>query len=647
VSTQLEVISQAEERPALTAGELHFVRRLVQRRFALAAFVFLGIVILAAIFAPWIAPYPPNEPDLTNILSGPTWAHPFGTDELGRDMLSRIIYGGRVTLVGSAIGVGVALLVGVPIGLAAGYLGGRTDWLVARFIEINLALPGIMILLVVLSVFGHSERVAMVTFGLIVSPSLMRIVRAATLAVRNELYVDAARVLGLRPRRIIARHVHPRIVGVVIVQGSLLAAGAVLTETGLGFLGLGEPPPTPTWGGIVQTASTLVAVQPWLLVPSGLIVVSTVLAFGLLGDALRDTTTQVWLSSPTGARPASTLARAPSGAVASDHDEGGLLSITDLTVELPGEVRVVDHVSFDIRPGETLGLIGESGCGKTMTAMALIGLLPGDAQIVSGRCTFLRRDLAQLTPDALRRIRGREIGYVGQNAIASLDPTFTVRSQLGEVVRVLHPQLSRAQVRERVLELLALVRLPDPPDVARRYPHELSGGMAQRVAIAAALAGNPSLLIADEPTTALDVTVQAEILDLLASLQQQAGMAMLLISHDWGVIARMCERAIVMYAGELVEEADVTAIFDEPLHPYTEGLLRSNPQGGRDREPLATIPGTVPAPGRWPSACRFSPRCRYVTAACQLAPIPLLEPESARLSRCIHTEQLQRKTVTT
>ena len=307
----------------------------------------------------------------------------------------------------------------------------------------------------------------------------------------------------------------------------------------------------------------------------------------------------------------------------------------------------MDDVSFDIGPGETLGLIGESGCGKTMTAMAVIGLLPGDAQIESGSCVFSGRDLAQLSPGEFQRIRGREIGFIGQNAIASLDPSFTVRSQLGEVVRVVEPELSRKEVKKRVLELLALVRLPEPRDVAPRYPHELSGGMAQRVAIAAALAGRPSLLIADEPTTALDVTVQAEILDLLASLQQETGMAMLLISHDWGVVARTCDRAVVMYAGQLVEEAEVVAIFDQPLHPYTEGLLRSNPQGGRDREQLQTIPGTVPAPGAWPSGCRFSPRCRYVTADCQLGPVPLLEPEAARLSRCIHTEQLKTRSLAT
>jgi peptide/nickel transport system permease protein len=648
LSTQLELVSQTDARPTLVTGDRHFFRRLLRRRLALAALLFLGIVILAAIFAPWIAPYPPSEPDLANTLSGPTWAHPFGTDELGRDILSRIMYGGRVTLTGSAIGVGVALLVGVPGGLAAGYLGGRTDWVVARLIEINLAVPGIMILLVVLSIFGHNQRVAMITFGLLVAPNLMWIVRGATLAVRNELYVDAARVLGLSRGRIIARHVYPRIIGVVIVQGSLLAAGAVLTETGLGFLGLGVPPPTPTWGGIVQTASTLVAVQPWLLVPSGLIVVCTVLAFGLLGDALRDTTTQVWLSGSTGTRTRPAAARARKGSDVIDRgEEGSLLSIRGLSVEFPGGLRVVDDVSFDIQPGETVGLIGESGCGKTMTAMAVIGLLPGDAQIESGSCVFSGRDLAQLSRGELQRIRGREIGFIGQNAIASLDPTFTVRSQLGEVVRVVQPELSRREVKQHVLELLGLVRLPDPIDVARRYPHELSGGMAQRVAIAAALAGNPSLLVADEPTTALDVTVQAEILDLLASLQQRTGMAMLLISHDWGVVARTCDRAVVMYAGQLVEEADVIAIFDRPLHPYTEGLLRSNPQGGRDREQLETIPGTVPAPGAWPSGCRFAPRCRYVTAACQLAAVPLLETENARLSRCIHTDRLKSKSLAT
>jgi peptide/nickel transport system permease protein len=315
--------------------------------------------------------------------------------------------------------------------------------------------------------------------------------------------------------------------------------------------------------------------------------------------------------------------------------------VVDLVVEFQGPRRVVDGVSFDVNQGETLGLVGETGCGKTITALAVIGLLPAGGQVERGHCWFDGDDLVQLDVSALRRIRGSEIALVSQNAIGSLDPVFTVGSQLAEVVRLYEPDASRAQLRARVHELLTMVKLPAAADVARRYPHELSGGMAQRVAIAAALAGRPRLLIADEPTTALDVTVQAGILDLLRSLQHQTGMAILLITHDWGVVADICERAIIMYAGQVVEEAEVDELFSLPLHPYTEGLLHSNPHLGRARQRLNAIPGTIPGPGRWPRGCRFHPRCTYATAECQLHPIELVKEDAGRLARCIHSDKLR------
>jgi len=622
-----------------------FIRRLARRPLAVGSLAFLAIVALAAVLAPLVAPYAPNSLDLLHVLQGPSWAHPLGTDNLGRDMLSRVIYGGRVTLVGTAIGVGVALVVGVSAGLAAGYTGGRSDWIVTRLADMALAIPAIMILLVVLSVFGRDETIAMVSFGLIISPVVMRVIRGATLTVRDELFVDAARVSGLTGPQVIVRHILPRISGVVIVQASLLAASAVLVETGLGFLGLGVPPPTATWGGLVATASTYVQVQPWLLVPSGLIVALTVLAFGLLGDAVRDAATENWLGGPTQphARPSlRTELHAPAPRT-KEASEAHLLSVEDLVVAFPGPRRVVDGVSFDVKPGETLGLVGESGCGKSMTALALLRLLPGGGSVESGHCWLAGRDLIELSDADSRRVRGSEIGLVSQNAIASLDPVFTVGSQLGELVRLQQPHASRAEVRRRVLGLLEMVRLQNPAKLVQRYPHELSGGMAQRVAIAAALVGQPQLLIADEPTTALDVTVQAEILALLRSLQRQTRMAILLITHDWGIVADMCERAVVMYAGQVVEVASVDDLFHQPLHPYAEGLLLSNPRLGRARRHLAAIPGSVPPPEGWPAGCRFHPRCKYATAECQLTRIPLLEDPSGRLSRCIHSDRLRTK----
>jgi peptide/nickel transport system permease protein len=274
-----------------------------------------------------------------------------------------------------------------------------------------------------------------------------------------------------------------------------------------------------------------------------------------------------------------------------------------------------------------------------MTAMAILGLLPGAGQIEGGSVFFAGRDLTRLSERELERVRGKEIGVISQEPMVSLTPTYRIGWQIAELVRQHHGVSARA-ARERTVELLRQVHLPDPELIARRYLHELSGGMAQRVCIARALAGEPKLLIADEPTTALDVTVQAEILELLRELQRDRKMAVLLITHDWGVIADLCDRAVVMYAGEVVEQATLTTLFREPLHPYTQALLASNPHHAPEADRLPTIPGNVPKPGAWPEGCHFHPRCGYATTACREAPIALERPVANRETRCIHHDRL-------
>jgi peptide/nickel transport system permease protein len=320
-----------------------------------------------------------------------------------------------------------------------------------------------------------------------------------------------------------------------------------------------------------------------------------------------------------------------------------VLSVEGLAVGLAmpsGAVRrVVDGVTFDIRVGETVGLVGESGCGKSVTAMSVLGLLPAAGKIEEGAIFFNGRNLAQLGEAELHRMRGSAISLVSQEPMASLNPAFRIGSQLSEVVRR-HHRVSRGAACSRTVELLRQVHLPAPAEVARRYPHELSGGMAQRVSIARALAGEPQLLIADEPTTALDVTLQEEILELLRELQEQRRMGILLVTHDWGVVADICHRAVVMYAGQVVERADVGPLFSRPLHPYTEALLAANPHDARPGELLRTIPGAVPQPGSWPYGCHFHPRCPYATDACRERPIPLEQPALTRETRCIHYDRV-------
>jgi peptide/nickel transport system permease protein len=619
-----------------------FWRRLLRRPLAVACIVYLLIVTGLAIFAPIVLPHVAQEQvgDLLRVRQGPSARNLLGTDNLGRDVLNRILVGSRVTMLAVAESIIVAMFVGVPMGLVAGYVGGKVDRGISWVTDLSFAIPGLIIILVVVTVFPKNLLAAMITLGLLSAPGIARIVRAVTLPVREELYVAAARVSGLSRPYIISRHVLPRVAGVVIVQGAIFAANAVGITAGLAFLGVISTS-EPEWGVMVQDGISVLQLQPWLIWPPGIAIGLTVLAFALLGDAVRDATAESWSTPPRRRRVRALAHEAPLRLV-----EGRpLLGVEGLTVSFPtptGPLPVVQDVNFEIGEGEVVGIVGESGCGKTMTAMALLGLLPGGGEVEAGSIVYGGRNLAALSEKELNRVRGKEIALISQEPMVSLTPTFRVGWQIAEAVRRHHGGSSRAAKRQAI-ELLRQVRLPEPELVARRYLHELSGGMAQRVAIARALAGAPKLLIADEPTTALDVTVQAEILDLLRTLRDERQMAILLISHDWGVIADICDRVVVMYAGQVVEQAEITPIVHRPLHPYTEALLSSNPHNAPEAAELPTIPGTVPRPGAWPVGCHFHPRCAYATGACADAPIPLERPSAdERETRCIHYEQLAR-----
>jgi peptide/nickel transport system permease protein len=643
--------SVAPVRGGVAVESPRFLRRLLRQPVAVACLAFLGLLVLVAIVAPIALPdvSSENAGDLLAARQGPSTDHLLGTDSVGRDVLERLLVGTRVTLIGVAEALVVLLALGVPLGLAAGYFGGWIDRTVSWLADLTFSIPVIVIILVVLAVFPQNMTAGMVTLGVVLAPGLMRVVRSATLPVREELYIAAAQVTGLSRPYILMCHVLPRIAGAIIVQASLLAAVALMTQSGLAFLNLLVAPPAPSWGGMIADGMGSLAIQPWLIWPPGIAIALTVLVLGLLGDVVRDTTAEGWSARPSHRRRRRRVSSAPvngraivassaAGSAASD----ALLSVEGLSVvfDSPAGVRkVMDDVSFTIEAGSTVGVVGESGCGKTITAMAILGLLPAMGRVEMGRIVFAGRDLTALPERELRRMRGKEIALISQEPMVSLNPAFRVGWQLAEVMRQ-HHGVSGKAARARAVELLRQVRLPDPELVARRYPHELSGGMAQRVAIARALAGEPRLLIADEPTTALDVTVQAEILDLLRELQSERQMAILLVTHDWGVVADICERVVVMYAGQIVERAQLAPVFAQPLHPYTEALLASNPHNALEAEMLPTIRGTVPAPGEWPDGCHFHPRCAYATPECRTRRIPLEHPAQGRETRCIHHEQL-------
>jgi peptide/nickel transport system permease protein len=424
----------------------------------------------------------------------------------------------------------------------------------------------------------------------------------------------------------------------IAVQAAQLFAVSILIEAGLAFMGFGPSVPAPSWGGLIADASQSVYTDPWLMVPTGVVLALTVIAANVLADAVGGERER---ASGAGRRPRHPVGPAASGVPSGDagpaREAGALLEVRDLTVSVADGPGLVTGVSFALAPGAVLGLVGESGCGKTMTARAVLGLLPEGVAVTGGSVWFADRDLAGLPERQLRAIRGREIALISQEPMVALDPVFSIGYQLTQPIRRFRG-VGRAQARRIAAELLEQVGIVDARRMLRSYPHQLSGGMAQRVCIALALTGSPKLLIADEPTTALDVTVQAEILSLLRSLVQARGLSVILVSHDLGVIADLCDEVAVMYAGQVVESGTVADVLGRPTHPYTAALLGANPHvadGLPVPERLPSIPGTVPAPADWPAGCRFAGRCSLATDACA-QPVPATRAHGSGTVRCVH-----------
>ncbi len=628
------------------------------QRFLLNAGVLLSIawlllMIVFAFFASFIAPYDPNAQNLAQPSAGISASHWLGTDDVGRDVLSRLIYGAQSSMQVTFETVALALVLALIIGLVAGFRGGRLDYILMRGADAGLAFPPLVLALAVVAVVGTSVNDVALALALVFAPGFARFIRGQTLAVKEESFVEASTSIGSPPTRIVIARILPNVMTGLVVGIAIALGSALLAESGLAFLGLGPPPPSASWGAMVQEAyDTSLFTHPWSIVPAGLTIVLTVLAFNTIGDSLRDTISGATIRSrrqrgvkrqrgiTAVARPAQPT---PGEAVSQASGHRALLEVRDLCIEFEtdaGRVRVVDDVSFDVAAGKIVGLVGESGCGKTVSSLAVLRLLPSPpAQIVGGSIRFEGRDLLDTDFDELRRIRGRDIAMVFQDPLASLDPSFTVGYQLVEAIR-LHEKLSRSAARDRAARLLESVHIPDPAQRLSAYPHQLSGGMRQRVMIAMALSCYPRLLIADEPTTALDVTVQAQIVELLNELRETHDLAVLFVTHDLALISELSDEVTVMYAGQVVEHAATADLFARPRHPYTAALLAASPgiRGPADRQAL--IAGQVPQAGQFPPGCRFHPRCAYAEDACRGEPVLLAAAGRDRQSRCRRLEEL-------
>lgn len=570
------------------------VQRLAKNPLAVISSIYILGLIVAAIIAPYVAPFDPNTTDLSAVLLPADGTHLLGTDSAGRDILSRLLYGSQTTLLAAMIVIITSIAFGVPTGLIAGYYGGKFDGIASWISNMLQSLPAIIILLATASAFGTSIVIAMFVFGILIAPGFFRLTRTAVMGVRNELYVDAARVSGLSDFRIIVRHILKVVRAPLIIQSAIISGIAISVQSGLEFLGLGDVNMV-SWGVMLGEGFLNIWMSPNLMLWPALVISLTIAAFALLGNALRDAledTQKISVSARKRkkAKVSSATTVNPKIADADKH----LLSVSGLSVgyaQGDGSLNlVVDSVSLHVDKGEVLGIVGESGSGKTQTAFSILGLLPDNAQIPQGHIVFDGIEMvsasgAVISQKRMGELRGKRIAYIPQEPMSNLDPNFRVGYQL---VRPLTKLLgiSKREAKAKVLNLLDMVGIVNPERVFKAYPHEVSGGMAQRILIAGAISCEPDLLIADEPTTALDVTVQAEVLDLLRDLQTRLGMGMVLVTHNFGVVADLADRVVVMQYGKIVETGDVRSILRSPQHPYTQTLLSSMLEG---KEPMTFL----------------------------------------------------------
>ena len=567
---------------AMTRSSRSLLHRLLKKPLAVASLVFLVFIVLIAIFGPFLAPHDPNAASAAEVFGPVTPEHLLGTDSAGRDVLSRLLYATRFSIAGAALALIVAALVGVTGGLVAGYYGRWFEGLSSWVVGLLQALPGIVVLLAARAVLGPSLWTSMAIFGVLLSPAFYRLVYSTVTAVRDELYVDAARVSGLTDGRIISRHILTVVRGPALVQASFVAGIAISIQAGLEFLGLGDLSIT-TWGAMLNEGFSNIYTDPALMLWPSLAIGLTCVSLVLLANALRDTLEQGGRKRIRTRRntPAviPEIERRPAVSHGGNHrfdNAEMLLAVEQLAVGYEQDdgsiTTVVEDVSLTVRRGEVHGLIGESGSGKTQTAWSVLRLLPDGGRIVGGSITFEGQDLATKTESQMRSLRGLKIAYIPQEPMSNLDPSFTVGSQLVEPMRV-KLSISKSAAKARALELLRRVGIPNPERTFNAYPHQISGGMAQRVLIAGAVSCEPDLLIADEPTTALDVTVQADVLDLLRSLQRELDMGMILVTHNFGVVADLCDTVSVMRSGRIVETGPVLDLFAHRQHPYTRSLF--------------------------------------------------------------------------
>ena len=599
-------------------------RRFLRHRAGVVGGAMLLLSVVVAVFAPLIAPYDPYAPvsvTIFDIFQPPSPAHILGTDDAGKDVFSALVYGARVSLTVGFSAAAIAIFIGALIGIVAGYRRGVTGSLLMRITDFFLVIPTLALMIVLVAIIGPSLGTIIIVIGVLGWTGTARLVRAQTLSVRERKYVLRAQAVGAGDAHILRHHILPSVLPLMLANMVLVVSLAILDESSLAFLGLGDPTVI-SWGQMLNFAFQRGAVSAgawWALLAPGFAIVWVVLGTTLLGTALEDAVNPRLRRShleDSGTDVAKDRKSAPPP-VPVDGVEAPMLQVRDLTIEFDtesGPLRAVDGVSFDLRRGETLGLVGESGCGKTTTVLGLLRLLPPNGRIVAGSAWFAGEDLVGLGGRELRSFRWTRLSLVFQGAMNALNPVRPVGDQIAEAVRLHAPSTSKKQAAQRAAELLERVGIGGQR--AKDYPHTYSGGMRQRAMIALALACDPDVIVADEPTTALDVMIQAQILELLGGIARDFGMGIILVTHDLGVVAQVCDRVVVMYGGGVAEENDAAPLYATPQHPYTQQLLLAFPDVAHPDRALRGIPGAPPRLDAMPAGCRFAPRCPHAFDRC-------------------------------
>lgn len=598
-------------------------------------------VLVLAVVAPMIWTDDANAVDTGNILAGPSGDHWAGTDNLGRDILFRTLVATRLSVELALAATAIAVVAGLVLGTSGFLLGRRAGRLISAGINIAVAFPGILLALFFAVIFGVGATGAVFAIGLAGAPAFGRLTHTLVAGIESRDFVSAARIAGVGRPRILVRHVLPNIAEPLVVNATIGAGGALLSFAGLSFLGLGVQQPHYDWGRLLFDGISSIYVNPAAALAPGAAVLLAGLAFNLFGESVAKGLGVGVVGGIPALPPAPpTLAGEEVSVVETHHEDTDLvLDVRDLEVTFPGRrgpIRPVRGVSFGVRRGEAVGVVGESGSGKSLTALAVSRLVSETGRVDASRLELLGTDLRASDSRAQRQLLGTSLAMVFQDPMTSFNPTRRMGSQLAEVARH-HQGMDRRSALGRAVDRLRSVRITDPERRAKQYPHEFSGGMRQRAMIGMGLMGTPALIIADEPTTALDVTVQQQVLDLLQAIREADGVALVLISHDVTVVGEVCDRVLVMYAGRIVEDLPAGALATEALHPYTRALIAAVPDMDTDLDqPLAVIPGRPVDPADVPPGCAYAARCPLASARCRTEDPALVDAVPGHRVACWH-----------